>query len=140
MERFGNNSSRLLVFAKCDILVVSQGCEYATINSLIFPVHRSSHREVWSRVFLNPQLTLRQLIQPDLEPWFIARSQHLVSLLSQYWITGGNKIHPPIEGLVSPAGFEPTLFRKSASKVARLKVHATTPSMFCKSTRSGKKM
>ena len=56
------------------------------------------------------------------------RSQYLVRLLSQCWITGGHTIHPPIEGLLPPIGIEPTLFRNSASKVAGLQVHATTPS------------
>ena len=46
------------------------------------------------------QLTLRQLIQPDLESRFIVRSQYLVRLLSQCWITGGHTIHPPVEGLL----------------------------------------
>ena len=55
------------------------------------------------------------------------RSQYLVRLLSQCWITGGHTIHPPIEGLLPPTGTEPTLFRNSASKAAGLQVHATTP-------------
>ena len=71
------------------------------------------------------QLTLRQLIQPDLESRFIVRSQYLVRLLSQCWITGGHTIHPPIKGLLPSTGIEPTPFRNSASKVAV--VHATTP-------------
>ena len=54
------------------------------------------------------------------------RSQCLVRLLSQCWITGGHTIHPPIEGLLPPTGIEPTPFRNSASKVAGLQVHATT--------------
>ena len=48
------------------------------------------------------------------------RSQYLVRLLSQCWITGGHTIHPPIEGLLPPTGIEPTLFRSSALKVAGL--------------------
>ena len=55
------------------------------------------------------------------------RSQYLVRLLSQRWVTGGHTIHPPIEGLLPPTGIEPTSFRNSASKVAGLQVHATTP-------------
>ena len=43
------------------------------------------------------------------------------------WITGGHTIHSPIEGLLLATGVEPTLFRKSAPKVAGLQVHATTP-------------
>ena len=43
------------------------------------------------------------------------------------WITGGDTIHPPIEGLLPPTGIEPTPFRNSASEVAGLQVHATTP-------------
>ena len=48
-------------------------------------------------------------------------------LLSWYWITGGHTIHTPIEGLLPPTGTEPTPFRNSASRVAGLQVHATTP-------------
>ena len=55
------------------------------------------------------------------------RSQYLVRLLSQCWITGGHTIHPPMEGLLSPTGIEPTPFRNLACKVAGLQVHATTP-------------
>ena len=38
------------------------------------------------------------------------RSQYLVRLLFQCWITGGHTIHPPIEGLLPPTGIEPTPF------------------------------
>ena len=41
------------------------------------------------------------------------------------WITGDHTIHPLIEGLLPTTGIEPALFRNSASKVARLEVHAT---------------
>ena len=56
------------------------------------------------------------------------RSQYLVRLLSQCWITGVHTIHPLIKGLLSSTGIEPTLFQNSPSKVAGLQVHATTPS------------
>ena len=39
------------------------------------------------------------------------RSQYLVRLLSQCWITGGHTIHPPIEGLLPPTGNEPIPFQ-----------------------------
>ena len=42
-------------------------------------------------------------------------------------MTGGLKIHPPIEGLLLLTGFEATLFPNCASKVAGLQVYATTP-------------
>ena len=54
------------------------------------------------------------------------RSQYLVRLHSQCWITGGHTIHPPITGLLPPTGIGPTPFRNSASKVDGLQVHATT--------------
>ena len=44
--------------------------------------------------------------------------------------TGGDTIHPPIEGLLPPTGIEPTLFRNSGCKVAGLKVHVTTAGMY----------
>ena len=44
-----------------------------------------------------------------------------------YWVTGGHTIHPPNEGLLPPTGFEPIPFQNSASKVAGLQLHATTP-------------
>ena len=53
------------------------------------------------------------------------RSQYLVRLLSQCWIIGGHTIHPPVKGLLSPIGTEPTAFGNSSSKVAGLQVHAT---------------
>ena len=59
------------------------------------------------------------------------RSLYLVRLLSQCWITGGHTVHPPIERLLPPTCIEPTLFRNSASKVAGLQVHATTPGCQC---------
>ena len=43
------------------------------------------------------------------------------------WITGGDTIHQPNKKLLPPTGFEPTPFGNSASKVARLQVHTTTP-------------
>ena len=58
------------------------------------------------------------------------RFQYLVRLLSQCWITDGHTIHPPIEGLLLPTGIEPTSFRNSASKVAGLQMHGTTPGSF----------
>ena len=60
------------------------------------------------------------------------RSQYLVRLLFQCWITGGHIIHPPIDGLLPPTDIEPTPFRNSASKVAGLQVHATTLVNICK--------
>ena len=39
----------------------------------------------------------------------------------------GHTIHLPIEGLLTPTGMEPTLFRNSVSKVAGLQVHTATP-------------
>ena len=64
------------------------------------------------------------------------RSQCLVRLLSQCWITGGRTVHPPIEGLLPPTGTEPKPFRNSASKVAGLQVHITTPGSFLQPTYS----
>ena len=55
------------------------------------------------------------------------RSQYLVTLLSQRWITGSHIIHPPMEGLLHPTGVEPTPFRNSVFKVATLQIHATIP-------------
>ena len=43
------------------------------------------------------------------------------------WITCDHTIHPPIEGLLTQTGVEPTLFQNSAYKVAGLQVHPTTP-------------
>ena len=40
--------------------------------------------------------------------------------------------HLSIEGLLSPTGIEPTLFRNSASKVAGLQLHGITPDMHLK--------
>ena len=37
------------------------------------------------------------------------------------------KAHATVEGLLPPTVIKPTLFRNSASKVAGLQVHATTP-------------
>ena len=71
-----------------------------------------------------------------MEFWFNVRSQYLVRLLSWCWITGGHTIHPPIEGLLPPTGIEPTPFRNSASKVAGLQVHATTPGIDNTTTRT----
>ena len=53
------------------------------------------------------------------------RSQYLVRLLSQCWITGGHldyriTVHPTIEGLLPPTGIESTTFRNSAFIVAGL--------------------
>ena len=45
------------------------------------------------------------------------------------WITDGHAIHPAIKGLLPPTGIEPTPFRNLASKVAGLKVYATTPGL-----------
>ena len=84
------------------------------------------------RVFY-PQHTSfrRQLIQVDLESRFIVkvsvRSRYLVRLLSQCCITYGHTIHQSNEGLLPLTSIEPTAFRNSASKVAGLQVHATTP-------------
>ena len=44
------------------------------------------------------------------------RSQYLVRLLSQCWMTGNRTIHPPFEGLSPPTGIEPTPLQNSASK------------------------
>ena len=54
------------------------------------------------------------------------RSQYLVMLLSLCWITGGHTIHPPVKGMLPPAGAEPTPSRKSTSKDAELQVHVAT--------------
>ena len=51
----------------------------------------------------------------------------MVRFLFLCWITGGHTVHPSIEGLLSPNGVEPTLFQHFTSKVAGLRVHATTP-------------
>ena len=48
--------------------------------------------------------------------------------------TGGHITYPPIEGLSSPTGTEPTLFQNLASKVSGLQVHATTVSNIKKIT------
>ena len=53
------------------------------------------------------------------------RSQYLVRLLSQCWITGGHTCQPPIEGLLPPTCLETTPFRNLASKVAGLQLHTT---------------
>ena len=55
------------------------------------------------------------------------RSQYLVRILSQCWITDGHTVHPPIEVLLPSTGIKPIPFRNSAFKVAELLVHATTP-------------
>ena len=55
------------------------------------------------------------------------RSKYLVRFLSQCWITGGHTIHQPIDRLLPPTGIELIPFQNSASKVAGLQVHATTP-------------
>ena len=72
---------------------------------------------IQSRVFY-PKLTLRWLIQTDLDSWFIVRSllgpTVLVRLLSQCWIIGGHTIHSPIEALRLSTVIEPTPFQKSA--------------------------
>ena len=44
-------------------------------------------------------------------------------------MTGGHTMHPPIEGLLPPTGIELTPFQDSASKVAGLQVHTTTPGL-----------
>ena len=54
-------------------------------------------------------------------------SHYLVWPLSLCWITDGDTIHLPIEGLLPLTGIEPTPFPNSASKVAGLQVRATTP-------------
>ena len=47
--------------------------------------------------------------------WTSVRIQCLCMFLSLGWITGGHAIQPPIKILLPPTGFEPTLFRNSAS-------------------------
>ena len=59
----------------------------------------------------------------------LVRSQYLVRPLSQRWITGGQTINPPIEGLLPPTGIEHTPFQNLVSKVDGLEVHATIPSL-----------
>ena len=80
-----------------------------------------------------PQLTLWQLIQPDLESLLVVRSAvrswYLDRLLFLCWIVDGHTIHPNIKGLLPPTGVESSPFRISASKVAGLQVHATTPTI-----------
>ena len=67
--------------------------------------------------FFYPQLTLRQLIQPDLQSRFHVRSQLDTSIQSgSSLITGGHTIQPPIEGQLPPTGIEPTSFRNSPPK------------------------
>ena len=87
---------------------------------------------IQSRVFLSvAYLTVANLARLGISVHcqVSVRSQYLVRFLSQCWITGGHTIHPPIEGLLPPTGIEPTPFRNSASKVAGLQVHATTPGL-----------
>ena len=77
------------------------------------------------------QLTLRQLIQLDLKFHFIIRSQSGRSIQSDF---SSNSLFqvviqsiPPIEGLLPPTDIEQNSLPKSASKVAGLQVHGTTP-------------
>ena len=44
-------------------------------------------------------------------------------------MTDGHTIHPRVKGLLPQTGTEPTPFRNSASKVAGLPVHLTTPGL-----------
>ena len=44
-------------------------------------------------------------------------------------VTGGHEIHLPIKGLLPTTGIKPTPVRNSASRVAGLQVHATTPGL-----------
>ena len=53
------------------------------------------------------------------------------------WITDGHTIHPRVEGLLPQTGIEPTPFRNSASKVAGLPVHLTTPGLISDSLLQG---
>ena len=83
--------------------------------------------------FFYLQLTLRQLIQPDLESRFIVRFQlgpsiQSVPLLVLNYRWSHNP--PTYRRTVTPTGIEPTLFRNSASKVAGLQVHATTSGLW----------
>ena len=81
--------------------------------------------------FTRTYLTVADLIRLGISVRYVSiRSPYLVRFLSLCWITGGYTIHPPIEGLFPPTSTEPAPFQISASKVAGLRVHATTPSWF----------
>ena len=62
-------------------------------------------------LFFHPQLNLQQSIQPNLESWFIVRSQlspRIQSkLLSSCWVTHVHTINTPIEGLLLPSDMNP---------------------------------
>ena len=82
------------------------------------------------------QLTLRQLMQPDLESRFIVPvllglSQIPVFIQAPLLVLDYRWSHnvPPIEGLLPVTVVEPTLFRNLASKVAGLQVNANTPDL-----------
>ena len=76
-------------------------------------------------------LTLTQLILAQFRISVLyqvsVRSQYLARFFSLCWITSGHSIYSPIEGLLPLTRMEPTPFLNSASKVAGLQGHATTP-------------
>ena len=59
------------------------------------------------------------------------RLQYLFRLFYLCWITGGHAIHLPIEELLLPSCIEITKLGKSASRVAGLQFHVTTPGLNC---------
>ena len=85
-----------------------------------------------SGVGFNPQLTLRYVVNLVWLPipvrcWVSARSQYLVSFLSLCCVTGGSYSRPTYWRTFSPVGIETHTVHNSASKVAGLQVHVTTP-------------
>ena len=77
------------------------------------------------------QLTLRQLIQPDMKSRFIVRSHLGPSIYSGsspgYGLQVVTQSTHLSKEFYPPTGIEPTPCRNSASKVARLQVYASTP-------------
>ena len=84
-----------------------------------------------SRFIIRYRSTLIIIIIIITSKYFIIRSQYLVSIpppraglqVVEQWT------HLSKEGLLSPTGIAPTPFRNSASKVAGLQAHATTPGL-----------
>ena len=85
---------------------------------------------IQSRLF-QPQLTLWQLIQPDLEPRFVFRFQLVPRIQSGSSPSAGLQKVTQSSHLSKncylPTRIESTPFQNSASKVAGLLVHASTP-------------